>query len=117
MVESRVHAGKQDNHGRNRHDSKTARLHQDHEHPVAESGKTCTNIDSGKAGNAYGRHGREECVEYAYRFTLCKRERQQESSQRNQREVAGHNHQNRVARLFLDFGLLFHEVKRFVPRT
>ena len=117
MVESRVHTGKQDNHGRNRHDSKTACLHQDYENPVAKGGKACANIDSGKAGNAYGRHSRKERVEYTYRFTLRKRERQQECSQRNQREVAGHDHQNRVARLFLDFGLLFHEVKRFVPRT
>lgn len=117
VVESRVHARKQDDHGRNRHDSKTARLHQENEHPVAEGGEACADVDRGKAGDAYGGHRREEGVEDADGFTLRKRERQEECSQGNQREVARHDHQDRVARLFLDFGLLFHEVKCFVPRT
>ncbi len=63
VVETRVHAGQQDEGGRHRHDTKAAQLHEEQQDPVAEIGEGAADVNDGKARHAHGGGGGKEGIQ------------------------------------------------------
>ncbi len=108
MVESRVHAGQQDDDRRNCHDTETAALHQEHQDPVAEDGETATDVDGAETGDAYGRACSKESVQDTHRLTLGEGEGEEGCAESDQCQIACHDHQNGIALFLLFFVGIFH---------
>ena len=100
VVESWVHAREQDEHRRYRHDTEAAQLHEDDEHPVAETRESGTDIDDREARDAHGGRGREERLQEVDGFACRYGQPQQDGTQGYDCEVTEH-HQRDGVRLLL----------------
>ena len=99
MVESRVHAGKQDKHRRYGHDTQTAELHQEDENPVTEPCERGADVDDGKPGHAHGRCRREQRLQKVDGLTRRDRQAEKYGSDGYDEQIAQHDQRNGV-RLF-----------------
>ena len=99
MVESRVHAGKQDEHRRYGHDTEAAQLHQDDEDPVAEPGERGADVDDGKSGDADGGSRREQRLQKVDRFARRNRQVEKYGPDGYDEQIAQHDQREGI-RLF-----------------
>ena len=106
VVESRMHAGEQDEHRRYSHDTETAKLHEHYDNPVPEMRKCAAYIYYGKPSDAHCRSRREKRLQKVDRLICCYLKVQEECAEDDQKQVAEHHERDGV-RLFFCLEYVF----------